>query len=551
MSVSRTLLRPVAFLAGWHASRQAAEFLRAHRRTKQVQDDLLAEMIRAHRRTAFGQDHGFSAIRSSDDFRRAVPVGSYLTLRSYVQRVLEGETTALLPPGEGVLMFSRTSGTTGKPKHIPVTRRFLADIRRGWNAWGIGALRNHKDAWLRKIVQIVSSMNEATSPTGLPCGAISGLLAATQKRIVRRMYPVPRAVAGITDGGAKYYTTLRCACGQDVAFITTANPSSTIKLAETAQVYTERLIRDVRDGTLRPPGEVPPEVARGLRFRPRPAVARAMEAGVRQDGALLPKHLWKLSFLANWTGGTLKLYLPRLRELYGHVPVRDIGLLASEGRFTIPLRDETASGAAEILGNFLEFIPAEHYADDEPPTLRAHEVEVGREYFLVVTNWAGLWRYSMDDRVLVTGWHEQSPELEFLSRGNHTANITGEKITEHQVVEAMRRASLATGVGVERFVVQGRFAETPYYEVRLEHPDGANLRDLGAAMEQALCELNIEYLSKRKSDRLGPVRPVVLPAGTLQRAEDECIRAHHGRGEQYKHTYLRTEILPHGESPLL
>jgi len=543
MNVRRTILRPAAFLAGRRAAGQVRAFLAAHQRTREVQDRLLDELLRAHARTAFGRDHGFARIRSHDEFKAAVPLATYETLRPYVQRVLNGETTALLPPGEPVLMFSLSSGTTGRPKHIPVTPRFLAEMRRGWNIFGLMTLKDHPKGWLRPILQISSPMDEQVSPAGLPCGAISGLLARTQMRIVRRMYVTPPAAAAVTDPQAKYYTILRCGVGRDVAIITTANPSSTIRLIETAQAHVERLIRDVADGTLTPPGTLPAGIAEALSFRPNRRLARQMEMGLAADGVFLASHVWNLAFLTNWTGGTLKLYLPRLREMFPGVPVRDIGLLASEGRFSIPTADETAAGVAEITANVLEFIPAADYGTDDPPTLRAHELEVGGEYFLVVTNWAGLWRYSIDDRIRVVGRFARSPVFEFLSRGLYTASITGEKITEHQVVEAMRLAAAKSGAAVERFVVQGRFAATPHYELRMERQDGTDLALLAERMDAALAGLNLEYESKRTSGRLGPIRPVVLSQGTLKKAEADSIRRRRGRSEQYKHQYLLTEVL--------
>ena len=541
MGVGRTLLRPLAFLAGLHAGRQAAAFLKANRNTRRCQDNLLMELLRRHEGTAFGRDHGFDKLRSYEDFRSAVPVGSYDTHWPYVKRVLEGETAALLPEGEQVLMFATTSGTTGRPKHIPVTRRFLADIRRGWNAWGRLVLGDHRESWLRPVLQISCPMNETASPRGIPCGAISGLLALTQKRIVRRMYVVPPGASGITDPASRYYTILRCGVGRDVAFITTANPSSTIKLIETGQAHVERLIHDVADGTIRPPTPLDEGLRNALRFKPNRDLATRLEAGLKADGVLLPRHFWNVAFLANWTGGTLKLYLRRLRELFGDVPIRDIGLLASEGRFCIPVADNTAAGIAEITSNFLEFIPAEEREKDSPPTLRADEVHAGQEYFLVISNWAGLWRYNIDDRVRVVDRYGQSPVFEFLCRGLHTASITGEKITEHQVVEAMRRAA-ANGT-MERFVVQGRFARTPYYELRLEPAEGLDADRLAARMDEALAELNVEYRSKRLGERLGAIRARLLPPGTLEKAEAERIRARHGSGEQYKHQYLLTDVI--------
>ncbi len=537
------MLRPVAYLAGRHAARQMRRFLSAHEQTSRVQDALLGELIAHHARTAFGRDHSFARIRDYADFKAAVPVRSYDQLRPYTQRVFEGDTSALLPVGERVLMFSRTSGTTGEPKHIPVTQRFLNEMRRGWNIFGLRALRDHPGGWLRPILQISSPMRETVSPTGVPCGAISGLLAATQKRVVRRMYVVPAGVSGIPAAEARYYTTLRCGVGRDVGILTTANPSSTIRLIETGQEHAERLIRDVADGEVRPPGGLPRDLAASLRFRPDPGLARRMEEGIQSDGQLLPRHFWNVVFLTNWTGGTLKLYLPRVRELFGDLPIRDIGLLASEGRFSLPIDDHTPAGVAEITGNFLEFIPSERIEDADPPTLRAHEVEVGEECFLVITNWAGLWRYNIDDRVRVTARCGQSPIFEFLSRGLRTASITGEKITEHQVVEAMHRAIRPQGSGIERFVLQGRFARPPYYELRLESADGLDVDLLAERMDESLCELNVEYHSKRKSERLGPVRAVLLEQGALAKAETESVRRRGGRSEQYKHQYLLTDVL--------
>jgi len=557
MPLRRLVLRPAAFLAGRHASRQVRAFLAAHERTAETQHRVLMQLVRAHAETAFGRDHGFADICGYEDFARAVPVGSYETLRPYVDRVMAGETTALLPAGQRVLMFCRTSGTTGEPKHIPVTPRFLAEMRRGWNIFGVKALLDHRAAWLRPIVTISSSMHEAASPTGVPCGAISGLLTATQKRIVRRMYVAPVEAMEIHDPTAKYYTILRCGIGRDVGMIATANPSSTIKLIETGQDHAERLVRDVADGTLTPPGEAPPGLTARVRFRANRALARRIEAGIRRDGALRPGHFWNVEVLCNWTGGTLKLYLRRLRELFGNVPIRDIGLLASEGRFSIPLADGTPAGVAEITGNFLEFLPAaekkvpdtfsgaaERKRCQEPfSVLRAHELTVGEEYSLVLSNWAGLWRYNIDDRVRVVGFHRHSPVFEFLSRGGHTVSITGEKVTEHQVVEAMRRAAAALGVAVERFTLQGRFARLPRYELRIEPAAGLDAVALADRLDRELSDLNVEYESKRSTARLGCVRAVAVPPGTFEAEERDKVRQRRGRDEQYKHQYLLTDVL--------
>ena len=515
----------------------------SHSDTAGVQDQVLRELLDAHRDTGFGQDHGFANIKTYEDFVRAVPIQDYQSLHPYIHRVLHGQSEALLPPGESVEMFSMTSGTTGRPKHIPVTRRFAKAMQDGFTLFGYPAIMDHREVWLRPILQISSPMQETVSPTGLPCGAISGLMAKMQKPIVRRMYVIPRDVTQIADPISKFYTTLRCGIGKDVSFITTANPSSTIKLIEVGQHHTEQLLRDIADGTLTPPGPVDPHFIESLKFKPDPKLAAHLEACIARDGELLPKHFWNITFLANWTGGTLKLYLPRLRELFGDVPIRDIGLLASEGRFSIPLNDGTPAGVADIMHNFLEFIPADEADGDNPPTLRAHELEIGQRYVLVVTNWASLWRYNMDDQIQVVDRVGGTPVFEFLSRGRSTANITGEKITEHQVVTAMQIVDSQLDLKVDRFVMQGRFDRVPYYELRLEPQAGVDVARLATAMDIALGELNMEYAGKRKSGRLGPISPIILEPGTLAAADAAAIAERKGRSEQFKPQFLLTDVL--------
>lgn len=525
-----------------HAAHQLRQFLRAHEQGQAYQDALLLQLVRRHADTRFGRDHGLVGVRNYEDFRKAVPLGNYDTLQPYLKAVYEGDAAAMFPPGCEVLMFALTSGTTGDPKRIPVTRQALADYKRGWNVFGLRMLMDHPDAWLRKIIQISSPPAESYSPTGLPCGAISGLLAATQKRIVRSMYVVRPEMLAL-QAAVKHYTILRRAMPEDVAILSTANPSTVVQLFTTAQQYAEPLLRDLRDGTYTPPGEVPPDMASRLRLRKHPSLVRRIEAGMARDGGkLLCRHFWKLSVLTHWTGGTLGLYLPQVRRLTDNVPIRDIGLLASEGRFSVPLQDQTPEGVADITSSFLEFIPADEIGSPQPTVLRSHQLEVGQEYFLVLTNFSGLWRYNINDRIRVTGRLGQSPVFAFLSKGAHTVNLTGEKLTEHQVVQAVQQSSERLGFSVQRFLAQAHFDRLPYYSLTVES-DTEGPSALAPAVDAALQELNTEYASKRTSGRLGPIRLTWASRENFSRREGEILRHRQGRTEQYKHQYLLTDIV--------
>ena len=427
-----------------HVSSQARRFFRAAERATAVQDDLLARLLARHADSGFGREHHFDKIRNYADFKANVPIRSYADFAPYIDRVCRGEVNALFRPDEKILMFALTSGTTAKPKYIPITPQVLSESRRGWGTWGGKAVLDHPASFLRNILQVTSPMDDHRAASGVPCGAITGLLASTQKKLVLRYYTSPLAVARIGDAPSKYYTIMRLAIPKDVSWVVTANPATLLLLAKTANDHCERMIRDIRDGTLSKDLPVAQDIRDQLapRLNPDPVCAKRLEGIIAEQGAMYPKHYWNLSFRAHWCGGTMGLYESQFPRYYGQVPARDIGLIASEGRMSIPVDDGTASGILAISSQFFEFIPAEEY-DAAPgsgvPTLRSHEVQEGEEYFLVLTNAGGLYRYDMGDRVRVTGWVGQAPLIEFLSRDAHTASMAGEKLTQDQVVMAMRK----------------------------------------------------------------------------------------------------------------
>jgi hypothetical protein len=391
-----------------------------------------------HAGSTFGRDHGFDRVGDYGDFVRRVPVRSYDDLRGYIDRVVAGDHGALLGRRQNVLMFALTSGTTAEPKYIPVTQEFLAEYRAGWNAWGLKALLDHPQAILRGILQMASPMDERFSAADIPCGAITGLTARTQKRLVRKYYVVPLEVAYIADAAARYYTAMRFAAARDVAWLIAANPATLIRLAEAADTHAQALIRDIHDGTLAAPGEVPGEIQATLRrlAAPDQAGARRLEECLGRTGRLRPVDYWNVNFVACWTGGTMGLYLKDVGPWFGDVPVRDIGLIASEGRMTIQIADGTPGGILDVASHFYEFIHADQIDATNPTVLRCHQLDKGAEYYLVLTSSCGLFRYSIMDLVRVSDYCGQAPVIEFLSKGQRICSLAGEKLTENQVVLA-------------------------------------------------------------------------------------------------------------------
>jgi hypothetical protein len=532
-------------LAGYaaraHARRQYKQFERLCARTAGVQDRALQRRIAAHADSGFGREHGFDRIGNYRNFISRVPVRTYEELWPYVKRVIAGDSTALLGSRQRLMMLALTSGSTDSPKHVPITADFVRDYRRGWNIFGGKAMLDHPDAFLRPILQVVSPMDEHRSEGGFPCGSISGLLAATAKPVVRRFYAVPPETAAIEDAEARYYAIMRFAVPRDVGWMVTASPATPIKLARTAAQHAERLIRDIHDGTLRPPGGDVGSAADQLQrcLRPDRVAARRLATILDTHGELAPRYYWDLAFLANWTGGTLGLHLRDFPRYFGNTPIRDIGLLATEGRVSIPLEDGTPAGPLDVGGSFFEFIDAEAGTGDASAVHRAHELTVGNEYRVVLTTSAGFIRYDLGDRVVVRGHRGEAPVIEFLHRGANVSSMTGEKLTEWQVTTAFTRScKLMDGMSMD-FALAPVWSDPPYY--RLHVSGVTDERRLAEAMDRELAQLNVEYASKRDSQRLGRLQVNRLPAGVLEKRIGSRPSRSNAAAEQFKRQYLHTK----------
>ncbi|TWT46218.1 GH3 auxin-responsive promoter [Phycisphaerae bacterium RAS1] len=535
-----TLLeRLAARLAYYHAGHTYRSFVRTLRRTHAVQKSVLRAALNQLRGSDFSRHFNLDRVRTVDEFRRAVPIMTYDDHWPWIERVAGGETHALFRRGTPLIMFATSSGTTARQKLVPVTPTFVREYRRGWNTFGLKLFSDHPQAVLRAILQSTGRYDSSRSPSGIPCGAITGLLARTQKRIVRRFYVGKPEIANLESPQSRYYALMRLGAERDVAFAITANPATLIQLARTMETRAAVIIRDIRDGTI-DADLVPDDAVRAALLeyvQPNPARARELESIVDRCGNLRPRDVWRLTFLACWTGGSMGHYLPRLPEYWGTLPIRDIGLLASEGRISIPLADESPAGVLDIRSGFLEFMPLEEWGAGSPSTRLPHELEPGRRYVVVLTNFSGLCRYRLDDVVRVVDRFEGVPVVEFLHRAGRVSSLTGEKLTENQVVEAVRLACRARELATFDFIACPVWSDPPSYRLNTEL---SLPQDFATHLDTALRDQNAEYADRRTSGRLGPVTVRHLAAGTLARFDSQLLESRGGAAEQYKRPCLFT-----------
>ena len=531
--------------------RESRRFLIGTQDCQQTQRDVLQRLLALNAASRFSHEHGLTATLTPQEFRTRLPICDFEYFRPYIERLKVGDTQALLGPENRLLMFTLSSGTTSDSKFIPVTTQFLSDYRRGWQIWGLHTYDARPGLNHKNILQVTSDYSRYQTPAGIPCGNISGLAVAMQRPVVRFLYTIPFVVSKIDNPLAKYYMILRLALADDnVGLITTANPSTLMQLATLADVEKESLIRDIADGTLSERFAISQEVRQILHrrlSRRQPWRARQLEAIVAECGTLRLDKVWpRLEQLAIWMGGSCGAYLPTVRQQFGdRIPIRDHGLSASEGRMTIPFDDESSDGVLEISTHYFEFVPEAEHGSPNPTILEAHELTPDHNYFILLTTSSGLYRYDICDVVRCTGFVGTTPVLRFLHKGAYISNLTGEKVSESQVVDAVRHALDANRHRVSFFTLTPVWGEPPHYQLLLEAgdvPTSELAERLANTTDSKLQDLNCEYQEKRSTGRLGPLQVTRLQPGTWRRFAEQRQSRLGGSVEQYKHPCLMPDL---------
>jgi len=506
------LLRGVHDRLVRHFERAVADPERAQRR-------LLASILRGMRGTAFSRDHDLDGVRSLEQLRQRLPIAGYERATPYVQRAAAGERRVLTR--QPIVHLLETSGTTGAAKWIPVTKAWARGVSDAQTLWVLGLLREHPALAAGAALTLVSPAAKGRSAGGIPYGSNTGRMHLAQPWWVRRRYPVPYEAYCLPDPEQRLYAVLRFALQADVRSITTANPTTVLLIARRLQEHADALAADLSAGTLRHgPAASLSSVQRAalepqLERRPVPRSWR-------------PADLWSLSVVSCWKGGLASWFLPRLGPALGaELPVREVGISASETFLGIPLHSADPGCVAWPLGELIELVA------DDGSVHGLWELDQGAEYRVVISGHHGLLRYDLGDVVRVVGRYRATPSLVFVRRHGNQLSATGEKLTETQLLAAMDAPSRAHGCHGAPFTLRLVLDEQPWYELAVEAP-GVDLDALAAAVDEQLGAHNVEYASKRRSSRLAPLRVRALPAGSYGLLRQRAVRAGTPEG-QYKH----------------
>lgn len=474
--------------------------------TAAIQCDQLRKNLRVSAQTVFGKEHGFGTIAAIKEdqeminaFRKAMPINDWYVFKDHIEAMRERGEPDVLWPGR-VGHFAQTSGTTAGDKYIPVSpemfrSNYLASLDIFAHLINRGV---HPERMMGgRCLFLGGSTDLEYNDKGIATGDLSGLVTPLIKWPLSTIYSPGPEVALMSHWPDKIEAMAQMAIDQDIRFIS--------GMPSWALVLIDRVIEIANE--------------RGLKAKCARDVWPNLEVFVHGGVNYTPF----VERMAIAFSGDPKIDFPCRQELYP----------ASEG--FIAMQDNADEPGMRLLvdnGTFYEFVPRDQIDDENPDVLSCWEVEKGKQYVVVMSTNAGLWRYIIGDVVefdsipsgLDGGGGDGPARLRIVGRHRHFINAFGENLIGEHIEDGVSAGSQASGLTI------GEFTAAPVYPsqsnraglevaVEFEHePNPEQLEIFSRAFDENIKAANVDYNTKR-SDSLGMTKPTitVLPGGTFHR----------------------------------
>ncbi|RZK54468.1 MAG: GH3 auxin-responsive promoter family protein [Pedobacter sp.] len=441
-----------------------------------VQEEWLNTLISSAENTEFGKQYDYKSILTASQFKERVPIQNYDTLKPYIERMLKGEQNILWP--SEIKWFAKSSGTTSdRSKFIPVSEEALEECHFKGGKDMISIYCNNKpntQMFTGKGLVLGGSHQINQLCEDIQYGDLSAVLI--------KNLPM----------WAEYYRT----------------PNMSIALMDN---YEEKMDK-MAEATIK-------ENVTSLSGVPTWTIVLAKKV-LEMTGKKNLLEVWPNLELYFHGAVNFTPYRQQFKEL---IPSDDMYYLetynASEGFFGIQDQDNSEELLLMLdYGIFYEFLPLENLEDENPKTLSLDQVELYKNYAIIISTNAGLWRYLIGDTVQFTSLYPF--RIKITGRTKHFINAFGEEVIIDNAENALTKACNLTNAKVKDYTacpIYFKGEEAGGHEWIIEFETQPNdFEHFIDIMDQTLREVNSDYDAKRFKD-MALRRPKVhnAPANTF------------------------------------
>lgn len=412
------------------------------------QEKLLLAFVKTAEKTLFGRVHQFEAIKNVEDFQKQVPIADYEDLKPFIEKVKHGDANILWP---GIPeYFAKTSGTTSGSKYIPISKEGMPFQIAGAQSalFHYIAKKDSADFVGGKMI-FVQGSPELEEMNGIKVGRLSGIVA----------HHIP-----------KYLQKNRL-------------PSLETNLIEDWETKIEEIVKETEKENMTLISGIPPWLI------------MYFEKLIERNGKKIKDLFPNLDLII--TGGVnYEPYREKMEELLGGKVDIIQTFPASEGFFAF--QDDFEKEGLLLLTNhgiFYEFIPLEEYGKPTAKRLTLKEIELNKDYALILTTNSGLWAYSIGD---VVRFISKAPHRILVSgRTKHFTSAFGEHVIAFEVEEAMKATVEKHSAQITEFHLAPEVnpvAGLPYHEWFIEfEKEPENLEAFKNTLDEELRNRNTYY----------------------------------------------------------
>lgn len=403
------------------------EAITFEKNAKASQENTLKELLSKAKNTAFGKHFGFKEILEKEDFttlfEKKVPYYDYHSMeKQWWNQVVEGEKDVTWPGRPDY--FALSSGTTGKKsKRIPVTDDMIESIRNA-GIKQVEALANFDLPleFFEKEMMMLGSSTDLNENNGAFEGEISGISSANIPSWFSDYYKPGKKIAKIDDWDERVKEIAKNAKQWDIAGLSGIPSWMELMLKEVMKYHNAETIHDV----------------------------------------------WPNLQVYTSGGVAFENYEKSFNKLLKH-PITIIDTyLASEGFIAYQSRPETtAMKLALDNGIYFEFVPfkPEYILEDgslhqDAPVKRIDEVEVEKDYILLISTVTGTWRYLIGDTIKFTD--VERCEIKITGRTKFFLNVVGSQLSVSKMESAIRNVEETYDVEIPEFTLSAKRVDGEY-----------------------------------------------------------------------------------------
>lgn len=433
----------------------------------ETQQKTLEAVIKRNKNCELGKKYDFASIKTLKDFQDKVPLSTFEDYLPLINRMVENNENNIIT-GSKIIRYCSSSGSVGIPKLQPKTAKDLFNMQSmGFAATPACAAHYFKEKGIYKKLPaqmgpLLLSLNGHPLKNGMRCNGagqipftyLTALLPFFTTTPIDVLYPEDEEHTDIS------YFQLRAALvNKKVTYLGSMVITLMLTMFEYLEANWEMICDDIEKGTVDPSVRCPDSLRASYekKFKPDPKRAAELRAEFKKGfdtEVPIARRIWpNLCWGYGMISSTLSIYVEKLHRYIGDLPLHNMGYAASEGFMAMPITLNANDYVLLPRSIIYEFLPVDAPEDARP--LFMNELEVGKEYEIIVTNFSGLYRYRILDIVRVTGMHNKTPKIEFLYRSNMGLNVANEKTTTQMLDFVANKVQKEFGISFNGFSFYG------------------------------------------------------------------------------------------------